>query len=75
MSRNYDPLYSGQLPMINKLFRIPPMMNTQVHHLSLRKSVSYSVYVRQAIQEKIERDAATYPEVLHLEVVPPKAGK
>ncbi len=60
---------------MKKLLNIPAMMNTQIHYLIEKKSIKYVIYVRQAIQEKIERDAQTYPEVLHLEVVPAKVGK
>lgn len=75
MSRGYDPLYKAGMKPITKLLNIPAMMNTQIHYLIEKKSIYYVIYVRQAIQEKIERDAQTYPEVLHLEVVPPKVGK
>lgn len=61
--------------MISKLIKIPAMMNTQIHYIIARQSSYYSLYVRQAIQEKIERDALLYPDVLTLEPVPPKVGK
>lgn len=75
MSRGYDPLYGGGQLHVKKLLNIPAMMNTQIHYLIKKKSIPYVIYVRQAIQEKIERDAQTYPEVLHLEPVPAKKGK
>lgn len=71
--RGYDPHIV--MPMVSKLLKIPAMMNTQIHYMIIKKSLHYSQYVRQAVQEKIERDAEVYPEVLHLEPVHPRMMK